>query len=70
VGAVVRLAEMRGIPLQRLSRDEVAAVHRGFGRDWARVFDLRRAMSRRAGTGMPGPVQVKRQLAEWKKRLA
>jgi hypothetical protein len=27
-------------------------------------------MARRQGTGMPGPAQVQRQLARWKKALA
>ena len=58
VGAVVRLAEKAGVALDRLPTADVRAVHPGFGADWATVFDLRRAMAKRRGTGMPGPAQV------------
>ena len=70
VGAVVRVAEKKGVPLNRLSNADVLAVHPAFGRDWAEVFDLRRALARREGTGMPGPRQVARQFARWRKELA
>ena len=69
VGAVVRLAEKAGVALDRLPTAEVRAVHPGFGADWATVFDLRRAMAKRRGTGMPGPAQVARQLAHWRREL-
>jgi len=69
VGAVVRLAETKGVPLDRLEWADVRAVHPAFGRDWAEAFDLGKAMARRRGTGMPGPAQVRRQLARWRKRL-
>ncbi len=70
VGAVVKLAEQRRVPLDRLPVPDVQALHPGFGPDWPAVFDLKRAMARRRGTGMPGPAQVKKQLARWRKRLA
>ena len=69
VGAVVRLAEKAGVALDRLPTAEVRAVHPGFGADWATVFDLRRAMAKRRGTGMPGPAQVARKLAHWRREL-
>ena len=69
VGAVVRLAESTGVALDRLTAGQVGAVHPAFGADWAEVFDLRRAMRRRSGPGMPGPAQVRRQLARWSKAL-
>lgn len=70
VGAVVRLAEKKGVPLNRLPVEDVLSVHPAFGRDWAEVFDLRRALARREGTGMPGPRQVARQFTRWRKELA
>ncbi len=70
VGAVVKLAERKQTRLDKLPVAEVQAIHKGFGPDWPVVFDLRRAMSMRRGTGMPGPVQVKKQLARWRKVLA
>jgi argininosuccinate lyase len=69
VGAVVRRAEQAGVALDRLPTPDVQAVHPGFGADWASVFDLRRAMAKRRGTGMPGPAQVARQLAHWRREL-
>src|SRR5581483_4160057 len=69
VGALVRVAEHSAVRIDQLSADEVRAVHPAFGPDWADVFDLRRALARRAGPGMPGPAQLKKQFARWKKIL-
>ncbi|HRE06541.1 MAG TPA: argininosuccinate lyase [Opitutaceae bacterium] len=69
VGAVVKLAEGEAVKLDQLSTEDVQTVHPKFGPDWVKVFDLKRAMSMRRGTGMPGPGQVKRQLARWRKKL-
>jgi argininosuccinate lyase len=70
VGAVVALSERKGCPIPGLPTAEVRRIHPGFGADWAKVFDLDRAIALRKGTGMPGPSQVARQLARWKKILA
>jgi len=70
VGAVVKLAEQSRVTLDRLPVAEVQALHPGFGADWPQVFDLKRAMAKRRGTGMPGPVQVRKQLSRWRKLLA
>jgi argininosuccinate lyase len=70
VGAVVKLAETQGLPLDRLATADVKKCHSGYGDDWATVFDLQRAMAKRRGTGMPGPAQVKKQLARWSRILA
>lgn len=69
VGAVVKLAETQGKPLDQLATADVKKLHPGYGDDWATVFDLKRAMSMRRGTGMPGPAQFKKQLARWSKLL-
>lgn len=70
VGAVVKLAERNNVRLDQLPVDEVQRVHPGFGPDWPSVFDLARGLRLRAGTGMPGPVQVKRQFSRWRRTLA
>ena len=36
----------------------------------ARDFDLKRALAKREGTGMPGPKQLAKQFKRWEKRLA
>jgi argininosuccinate lyase len=69
VGAVVRLAEKNAVPLDKLSTPEVQKIHTAFGADWAQVFDLQRGLSKRTGTGMPGPKQVAKQFARWRKVL-
>jgi argininosuccinate lyase len=69
VGAVVRLAEQQKVALNELSNDDVQRVHVDFGVDWAGVFDLKRALAKRDGTGMPGPKQVARQFKRWEKLL-
>ena len=70
VGALVRLAEQQGVPLNGLSLEQVRSVHTAFGPDWSEVFDLERAMAKRSGVGMPGPARVRRELARWRKVLA
>ena len=69
VGAVVKLAEKNSVRLDQLPAEEVQKIHPAFGADWAGVFNLDRAMAKRAGTGMPGPVQLQRQFARWTKAL-
>jgi argininosuccinate lyase len=69
VGAVVRLAEENALPINRLPFDLIRKVHPALRPNWVKSFDLARAMAKRAGTGMPGPVQLRRQLARWEKRL-
>ena len=69
VGAVVKLAERKRVPLDRLTFDEVKKIHAKFGEDWVESFHLDKAMARRTGTGMPGPAQLKRQFARWTKLL-
>jgi argininosuccinate lyase len=69
VGAVVRLAEEKSIALNRLATADVQLIHAAFGPDWISVFDLKRALAQRSGTGMPSPAQVARQFGRWKKLL-
>ena len=69
VGAVVRLAEKKGVALDRLTHAEVRTLHPRFSKDWVETFNLPKAMVRRQGTGMPGPAQVARQFKRWRKLL-
>ncbi|HVS52813.1 MAG TPA: argininosuccinate lyase [Opitutaceae bacterium] len=70
VGAVVRLAEQKGVALNRLATADLHSVHAAFEGDWDEVFDLKRALAKREATGMPGPKQTARQFARWKRILA
>jgi len=69
VGAVVKLAEQSGRPLDQLPLADVRKIHPAFGDDYAQIFDLHRAMAKRAGTGMPSPEQVAGQIARWQQTL-
>jgi argininosuccinate lyase len=69
VGAVVRLAEQKGVALNRLSTADVHSVHTAFEADWDEIFDLKRAVAKREGTGMPGPKQVAKQFKRWERVL-
>jgi argininosuccinate lyase len=69
VGAVVALAERKGCAIPELSNAEVNRLHPRFGSGWASVFDVGRALSKRKGTGMPGPAQLARQFARLKRLL-
>ena len=70
VGAVVKLGELNHVRIDQLPVDEVRELHPGFGSDWPSVFNLQRGLSLRRGTGMPGPVQIRKQFVRWLKRLA
>jgi argininosuccinate lyase len=69
VGGVVRLAETNNVEINHLSTADVQQVHAAFESDWVDIFDLKRALSKREGTGMPGPKQIAKQFARWKKVL-
>ncbi len=58
------------MPLDKLETADVQAVHKGFGADWRSVFDLKRALAKRRGTGMPGTGPVALQFKRWEKLLA
>jgi argininosuccinate lyase len=69
VGAVVRLAEKKNVALNALPTADVQAINPAFGTDWIEVFDLKRALAKRDGTGMPGPKQIAKQFKRWEKLL-
>ncbi len=70
VGAIVQLAEKNSVQIDQLPTEEVVKIHPSFGPDWVDIFDLKRAMAKRIGTGMPGPTQLRRQFTRWSQRLS
>ena len=70
VGAVVAMAERSGRPLDQLTVEDFRKIDGRFGSDVTGVFNLTRALTRRASIGAPGTAQVRKQLARWKKILA
>ena len=69
VGAVVALAETKGVGIDAVELKALKKIHRAFDRDVAEVFDIGKAMARRTMTGAPGTKEVKRQLSRWRKKL-
>ncbi len=67
VGALVALAERQGKPLNQLSLRDLQSTEKKFRPDALKVFDLKQALARRRLAGAPGPREVRRQLARWKK---
>lgn len=70
VGAVVALAEKSGMALNQVSLTQLKSVDARFGDDVTGLFDVRRALAAREITGAPGPKEVRRQLARWKRLLS
>src|SRR5690606_30071346 len=69
VGHLVKLSEEKNLPINELPLAEVREVSDALEDDWTSVFDLETAMERRSGPGMPGPNQVRREIARWKETL-
>jgi argininosuccinate lyase len=66
VGALVALSEKTGTPINELPDEEAKGVAEGLAPGWRDVFDLDRAMARRAAPGMPGSEPVRKAIARWK----
>jgi argininosuccinate lyase len=69
VGALVALAEREGKRLDQLSLAQLRSVEKRFASDAVRTFDLKSALARRRLPGSPGTSEVRKQLAEWHRRL-
>jgi argininosuccinate lyase len=69
VGELVAAAEGAGKRLDELTDAELRAVSPQLGPETRRLLELATAMKRRELIGAPGPAQVRRQLARWRKRL-
>lgn len=69
VGALVALSEKTETPINEIPHDKAVKAAPGLKKDWPQVFDLTRALARRENTGMPGPKQVTKQIAAWRKKL-
>ena len=69
VGAMVAAAEKAKVALPELSDEQAEDMCPNLGRDWRKVFDLERAFSLREKPGMPGPIEVRKQIDRWEKML-
>jgi len=57
-------------PFKDFSPSDAAAVKTALAGNWRAVFDLSRALSMRERPGMPGPGEVDKRIAFWRKQLA
>ena len=70
VGKLVATASAAGIPLNRVSPEQMRAASDRFGEDVAKLFDARHSIDQRTAVGAPSPENVARELGAWKTRLA
>jgi argininosuccinate lyase len=70
VGAAVAAAAGLGRPLNQLTPQEWREIDPAFDDAALEVFDLNKALAQRNLIGSPGPAQVARQLARWRKILS
>jgi len=69
VGRLVAVAEKAGKGLNQLTLAELQAGAPAFAADALKLFDLAGALSHRNLTGGPGPAEVRKQLARWRRLL-
>jgi argininosuccinate lyase len=70
VGAAVAAAARLGRPLDQLTPQQWQEIDPALKGEVLEVFDLKKALARRNLEGAPGPQQVARQLARWRKILS
>jgi len=70
VGAMVKLAEGRGVDLVELTDDELSQCHSAFDATVREVLTAEAAVAARSATGGTSPQNVMAQIAVWKQRLA
>ncbi len=70
VGSLVALAERLDVPIHEIPEEYAREAAPGLAEGWREVFDLKRAMDRRGGPGLPGPAAVRKEIASWRKRLS
>ena len=70
VGTLVATAEQQGRAINELPLSVLRSLETRFGPDAADTWDLQKAMARRTLPGAPGPREVQRQIARWRRILA
>jgi argininosuccinate lyase len=69
-GRAVALAEQKKVGLEKLSLEELQTIHSGITGDIFSVLSVQNSVKSRESFGGTAPVQVRRQVRYWKKRLA
>jgi argininosuccinate lyase len=70
VGRAVRLAESRGVPLDRLGAVDWNAIHAGLGDSLGDLFDPARALGRRSAFGGTAPQRLEEAIEEASRQIA
>ncbi|MEM7488583.1 MAG: argininosuccinate lyase [Pseudomonadota bacterium] len=68
-GALVKVAEDRGVDLPDLTLDDMKAAHPGITSDVFGVLGVRNSVASRTSYGGTAPENVRAQVARWKERL-
>ena len=69
-GALVKMAEERGVDLPDLTLDDMRSVHDGITAGVFDVLGVHNSVASRTSYGGTAPVNVRAQVAQWKERLA
>ena len=70
VGRAVRMAESRGVPLDRLGASEWNSIHPGLGDSLGDLFDPARALERRSAFGGTAPQRIQEAIEEASRQIA
>ncbi len=68
-GRAVAVAAARGVGLERLSLDELRAIHDGITEDVFSVLSVKKSVASRTSFGGTAPREVKRQVRHWRRKL-
>ncbi|MGS1094725.1 argininosuccinate lyase [Aquamicrobium terrae] len=69
-GRAVALAEEKKVGLEKLTLDDLKSIHDGITADIFSVLSVQNSVKSRQSFGGTAPVEVRRQVRYWKKRLA
>jgi argininosuccinate lyase len=69
-GRAVALAESKKVGLEKLSLEELQSIHPAITGDVFSVLSVQKSVASRKSFGGTAPVEVRRQVRYWKKRLA
>ncbi|WP_421790505.1 argininosuccinate lyase [Hyphobacterium sp.] len=69
-GSIVKLAEIKGVPLSGLSLADMQSVEAALRQDVFKVLSARASMESRTSYGGTAPIRVREQVQAWQARLA
>ncbi len=69
VGALVKLSEKKGLPLDKLPLSEARKIAPRIPSDFSRIFSAKESVRRRCSEGGTSPASVAKSIAFWNRRL-